>query len=77
MVELPILRRGMQDTNGSVTSWQGLMALYNYKDDSGEVIKVDGKFGPKCEQGTKNVQKKHGLPQTGVVDAATWRALII
>ena len=77
MVELPILRIGMQDTNGSVTSWQGLMALYNYKDDSGTVIKVDGKFGPKCEQGTKNVQKKHGLPQTGVVDAATWQALII
>ena len=77
MVQLPILRKGMKDTNGSVTSWQGLMALYNYKDDSGTVIKVDGKFGPKCEQGTKNVQKKHGLPQTGVVDAATWQALIV
>lgn len=77
MVELPILKRGMKDTNGSVTSWQGLMRLYNYKDDSGALIEVDGSFGPKCEQGTKNVQKKHNLPQTGIVDAATWRALIV
>ena len=77
MVELPILKRGMKDTNGSVTSWQGLRRLYNYKDDSGNLIEVDGFFGPKCEQGTKNVQKKHGLPQTGVVDSATWRALIV
>lgn len=77
MVELPVLKRGMKDTNGPVTSWQGLMVLYNYKDDYGEDIEIDGKFGPKCEQGTKHVQKKHGLPQTGIVDAATWRAIII
>ena len=77
MVELPILREGMSDTNGSVTSWQGLLKLYNYRDDSGNEIKIDGKFGPRCTQATKKVQKKHGLPQTGVVDAATWQALII
>ena len=77
MVELPILRKGMKDTNGAVTSWQALMKLYNYKDDSGVLCEVDGKYGPKCEQCTKNVQKKHGLPQTGVVDSATWRALIV
>ena len=77
MVELPILREGMSDTNGSVTSWQGLMKLYNYRDDDGNEIKIDGKFGPRCAQGTKKVQKKHGLPQTGIVDAATWRAIIV
>lgn len=77
MVELPVLKRGMKDTNGPVTSWQGLMRLYNYTDDEGKLIETDGSFGPRCEQGTKHVQKKHGLPQTGIVDAATWRALII
>lgn len=77
MVQLPILRKGMKDTNGSVTSWQGLLQLYSYKDGDGNAIKVDGSFGTKTEQATKNVQKKHGLPQTGVVDAATWQALIV
>ena len=77
MVELPILKRGMKDKNGSVTSWQSLMRFYNYTDASGKLIDVDGSFGPKCEEGTKNVQNKHGLPQTGIVDAATWRALIV
>lgn len=77
MVQLPILMKGMKDTNGSVTSWQGLLQLYSYTDGDGNVIKVDGSFGTKTEQATKKVQKKHGLPQTGVVDAATWRALII
>ena len=77
MVQLPILRKGMKDTNGSVTSWQGLLQLYSYTDGDGNVIKVDGSFGTKTEQATKKVQKKHGLPQTGVVDAATWQALIV
>lgn len=77
MVQLPILRKGMKDTNGSVTSWQGLLQLYSYTDEDGNAIKVDGSFGTKTEQATKKVQKKHGLPQTGVVDAATWQALII
>lgn len=77
MVQLPILRKGMKDTNGSVTSWQGLLQLYGYTDGDGNTIKVDGSFGTKTEQATKKVQKKHGLPQTGVVDAATWQALIV
>ena len=77
MVQLPILRKGMKDTNGSVTSWQGLLQLYGYTDGDGNAIKVDGSFGTKTEQATKKAQKKHGLPQTGVVDAATWQALII
>lgn len=77
MVQLPILRKGMKDTNGSVTSWQGLLQLYGYTDGDGNAIKVDGSFGSKTEQATKKVQKKHGLPQTGVVDAATWQALIV
>ena len=40
MVQLPILRKGMKDTNGSVTSWQGLLQLYGYTDGDGNAIKV-------------------------------------
>lgn len=35
---------------------------------------IDGSFGPKTEASTKALQKKLGLPQTGVVDKATWKA---
>lgn len=77
MVELAILKRGMKDTNGPVTSWQGLLRLYGYTDDTGAEIKPDGSFGPKTEQATKKVQKKHGLTITGVVNSAEWHAIIM
>jgi peptidoglycan hydrolase-like protein with peptidoglycan-binding domain len=38
-------------------------------------LQVDGKFGPKTEAATKEFQKAEGLPVTGVVDEATWKAL--
>lgn len=34
--------------------------------------KVDGYFGDDTERDTKAVQKRNGLPQTGVVDSKTW-----
>lgn len=76
VANLIILKKGMKDTNGSVTSWQILLNGYNYKDQNGDSIVADGSFGSKTEAATKNVQKKHGLPQTGIVDGATWEALI-
>ena len=39
MVQLPILRKGMKDTNGSVTSWQGLLQLYGYTDGDGNALR--------------------------------------
>ncbi|MBE2253763.1 MAG: peptidoglycan-binding protein [Myxococcus sp.] len=36
---------------------------------------VDGKFGPGTERGVKAFQASAGLPQTGQVDAATFKAL--
>lgn len=60
---------------------------YNMKEikrgSRGKVVKVwqavlgadiDGSFGPATEKSTKALQKKHGLPQTGIVDKATWKA---
>jgi peptidoglycan hydrolase-like protein with peptidoglycan-binding domain len=36
---------------------------------------VDGIFGPKTEASTKKFQESAGLPPTGTVDEATWKAL--
>ena len=38
-------------------------------------VTPDGAFGPKTEAALKAYQKKHGIPATGVVDAATWAKL--
>lgn len=60
---------------------------YNMKEikkgNKGKIVKVwqavlgcdiDGSFGPDTDKKTKALQKKLGLPQTGVVDKATWKA---
>ncbi|MGI9177487.1 MAG: serine hydrolase [Pirellulales bacterium] len=36
---------------------------------------TDGEYGPATAAGVRRFQKSVGLPETGVVDAATWRAL--
>jgi peptidoglycan hydrolase-like protein with peptidoglycan-binding domain len=36
---------------------------------------VDGIFGPLTEAATKEFQQQVGLPVTGIVDEATWKAL--
>ncbi|TMM31696.1 MAG: peptidoglycan-binding protein [Actinobacteria bacterium] len=38
-------------------------------------LAVDGVYGPLTETATKEFQQSQGLPQTGVVDEATWKAL--
>lgn len=38
-------------------------------------VTADGAFGPKTEAALKAYQTKHGIPVTGVVDAATWAKL--
>jgi peptidoglycan hydrolase-like protein with peptidoglycan-binding domain len=37
---------------------------------------ADGSFGPVTESAVEAFQSAHGVAQTGVVDAATWRALL-
>ncbi len=38
-------------------------------------VTADGAFGPKTSAAVKAYQTKHGIPATGVVDAATWAKL--
>ncbi len=42
---------------------------------NGSGLSVDGDFGPGTEAAVKSFQTSKGLPDTGVVDAATWKAL--
>lgn len=57
-----VLRRGM--TGSDIKTMQARLKLVN-----------DGDFGPKTEAAVKYVQSKHGIKATGVVDAATARAI--
>jgi len=39
-------------------------------------VKVDGIFGTKTKQAVIDYQKANGFPATGVIDTATWTALL-
>jgi peptidoglycan hydrolase-like protein with peptidoglycan-binding domain len=43
---------------------------------AGDPIKIDGSFGPNTRTAVDNFQIAHGLPVTGLVDTATWSALL-
>ncbi len=42
----------------------------------GYTVTPDGDFGPATTTAVKQFQTSKGLPSTGTVDAATWRALL-
>jgi len=67
-------------TGQAVQNWQGLLVAHGLGSmiatGTGDVMQqagVDGQFGAKTEAATKAFQREAGLPQTGVVDAATWQ----
>jgi hypothetical protein len=43
---------------------------------AGQRIKIDGSFGPETQTAVGRFQTAHGLPVTGLVDPATWHALL-
>ena len=54
---------------------EDLQRSLNARLAEGERLGVDGEFGPATAAGVRSFQKSAGLPETGTVDAATWRAL--
>ena len=71
----PELRRDSPEHDW-VTYLQGMLEN-RLADEAGHVqlSPVDGFFGPITEGSVKYFQHREGLPETGVVDAATWEAL--
>jgi murein L,D-transpeptidase YcbB/YkuD len=65
---LPVLVRDYK--GAAVRRAQGLLNKH------GIACKEDSSFGPKTQEAVKQFQKKVGLPTTGDVDAATWKALL-
>jgi len=43
----------------------------------GAKLAVDGQFGPRTKAAVITFQRSHGLAATGVVNAGTWRSLIV
>jgi Putative peptidoglycan binding domain len=71
--QLPILKRGSR--GAAVRRAQGLLrAKFPKLDDT--TLKLNGTYGPATEKLVKDAQKKAGVAVTGVVDEATWRALL-
>ena len=64
----PTLKRG---SKGDLVIWaQERLA------GSGQSVAVDGGYGPGTETAVRNFQTGQGLAVTGVIDAATWPALL-
>jgi peptidoglycan hydrolase-like protein with peptidoglycan-binding domain len=69
----PVLSQGSNRTWPLVTV-RSLQYLLNAH---GAKLAIDGLFGPKTKAAVITFQRSHGLAVTGVVNADTWRSLII
>jgi peptidoglycan hydrolase-like protein with peptidoglycan-binding domain len=69
----PVLREGLNGTWPPVTvrSLQYLLKAH------GAQVAADGSFGPKTKAAVVAFQRARKLPSTGVVRAATWKALLV
>lgn len=63
-------RAGLNDGWGTREYQYMLQDLEHY------VGNIDEDHGPKTSQAVRNFQRDKGLPQTGIVNDATWRALV-
>jgi peptidoglycan hydrolase-like protein with peptidoglycan-binding domain len=68
-VARPTIQEGTPDT-GNTTALQQKLASLGYN------VTADGSFGPGTTAAVKQFQTDHKLPATGVVDQATWNALL-
>lgn len=63
------------DTGLPVEALQYYLATIGNFDNSVPIIAVDSIFGPATQNAVIAVQRKNGLPLTGIVDRATWDAI--
>ncbi len=54
---------------------EALQRTLNVRVQPSPNLDVDGDFGPLTEIAVKDFQSHNGLKQSGIVDAATWKAL--
>jgi len=63
-------------SQGGVSSGDLVVWAQEHLVKAGARLSIDGGFGPKTEAAVSSFQSAHGLDPTGVVDPATWRALL-
>lgn len=67
----PVLRKGMSgQPSDAVRYMQGVARICCHLN-----IAIDGYYGNQCIGATKAIQSWNGIRQTGIVDAATWKAI--
>lgn len=73
-VKLPDLKKG--DKNASVARVQLILNYLGIRDMDGKELEIDRSYGRRTAYCVEKAQKIFGLPVTGVVNAATWTALL-
>jgi serine-type D-Ala-D-Ala carboxypeptidase (penicillin-binding protein 5/6) len=62
--------------NGSLGEMvEALQRTLNVRSEPSPKLSTDGDFGPATEAAVKAFQRKNNLPETGIVDQATWQKL--
>jgi hypothetical protein len=58
--------------------WAGDLVVWAQEHllEAGDPVQVDGDFGPLTQAAVQQFQSAHRLPITGIVDQATWQALL-
>lgn len=69
------IRLGDRSTSVAALQWGLAMLKYETSNGSGQMIAIDGSFGPQTESAVIRFQDNHGLPSTGSVDQSTWQQL--
>jgi hypothetical protein len=70
---MPTLSTG---SRGGLSSGDLVVWAQEHLVEAGARITIDGSFGGKTQAAVTHFQSSHGLRPTGVIDAATWQALL-